>query len=141
MLTAREITETLKTKFDKQIIKAEEKVSNQLFVRVAPDALIPVICFLNKTFSPRFLVNAATDVVQQSGKYVVSYMFSFDREKIFLCIQVAIDAAKPDIDSITPIIAGANWSERETRDLVGINPRNHPDPRRLGLADDWPEGD
>jgi len=140
MLTTREIIETLKTKFNKQILKAEEKVSDQVFVRVVPDALIPVICFLNKTLSPRFLINSATDMVRQDGKYIVSYIFSFDSEKIFLCIQVAVDAAEPGIDSITPIIAGANWSERETRDLLGINLRNHPDPRRLVLADDWPEG-
>lgn len=140
MLTSREIIETLKTRFNKQIIRAEEKVSNQVFVRVVPDALIPVICFLNQTGSPRFLINAGTDLVQQDGKYMVSYIFSFDTEKVFLCIQVAVDAADPSIDSITPIIAGANWSERETRDLLGINLRNHPDPRRLVLADDWPQG-
>jgi len=140
MLTAKQIIETLRTRFDKQILGAEEKVSNQVFVRVVPDALIPVICFLNQCFSPRFLINAGTDVVQQDGKYVVSYIFSFDSEKIFLCIQVGLDSADPDIESITPIIAGANWSERETRDLVGISAKNHPDPRRLILADDWPEG-
>jgi len=140
MLTGREIVKTLKTKFDKHILEAEEKVSNQVFVRIVPDALIPVICFLNQTLSPRFLINAATDMVREDGKYVVSYIFSLDTEKIFLCIQMAVNAADPAIDSITPIIAGANWSERETRDLVGINLRNHPDPRRLVLADDWPDG-
>ena len=139
MLTSKEIIETLKTRFDKQILKAQEPVSNQVFVTIVPDALIPVICFLNQMLSPRFLINAATDRREQDGKYTVSYIFSFDREKIFLCIQVAVDAAKPDIDSITPIIAGANWSERETRDLVGINLKGHPDPRRLVLADDWPK--
>ena len=140
MFTGTQIIETLKTRFDNQIVKAVEQVPNQVFVKVVPDALIPVIRFLNETYSPRFLINAATDVVQQDGEYMVSYIFSFDSEKIFLCIQVAVDAADPSIDSITPIIAGANWSERETRDLFGINLRNHPDPRRLVLADDWPEG-
>ncbi|UCE99355.1 MAG: NADH-quinone oxidoreductase subunit C [Planctomycetota bacterium] len=140
MLTAKEIIETLRTKFNNHIIKADEKVSNQVFVRVVPDTLVPLIRFLSKTLSPRFLINAGTDLVRQDGKYLVSYIFSFDSDKIFLCIEVAVDAAAPDIDSITPIIAGANWSERETRDLLGINLRNHPDPRRLVLADDWPQG-
>ncbi|MFB0524857.1 MAG: NADH-quinone oxidoreductase subunit C, partial [Phycisphaerae bacterium] len=138
MLTSREIIETLGTKFGKQILKAEEKVSNQVFVTIVPDALVPVVCFLNQALSSRFLINAATDRREQDGKYMVSYIFSFDREKIFLCIQVAVDSTDPNIGSITPIIAGANWSERETRDLVGINLRGHPDPRRLVLADDWP---
>jgi len=139
MLTSREIIETLGTKFGKQILKAEEKVSNQVFVTIVPDALVPVVCFLNQALSSRFLINAATDRREQDGKYMVSYIFSFDREKIFLCIQVAVDSTDPNIGSITPIIAGANWSERETRDLVGINLRGHPDPRRLVLADDWPQ--
>jgi Ni,Fe-hydrogenase III large subunit/Ni,Fe-hydrogenase III component G len=140
MFTGTQIIETLKSQFDNQIVKAAEQVPNQVFVKIVPEALIPVIRFLNETYSPRFLINAATDVVQQDGEYMVSYIFSFDSEKIFLCIQVAVDAAEPSIDSITPIIAGANWSERESRDLVGINLRNHPDPRRLVLADDWPDG-
>ena len=139
MLTSREIIETLGTKFGKQILKAEEKVSNQVFVTIVPDALMPVVCFLNQALSARFLINAATDRREQDGRYTVSYIFSFDREKIFLCIQVAVDSTDPNIGSITPIIAGANWSERETRDLVGINLRGHPDPRRLVLADDWPQ--
>jgi len=140
MLTSTEIIQTLKTRFNGQILKAEEKVSNQVFVTIVPDALIPVVCFLNQILSPRFLINSGTDVVQKNNKYVVSYIFSFDSERIFLCIQAALDSADPNIDSITPIIAGANWSERETRDLLGIKLKNHPDPRRLVLADDWPEG-
>jgi len=140
MLTSREIIETLGTKFGKQILKAEEKISNQVFVTIVPDALVPVVCFLNQALSSRFLINAATDRREQDGKYMVSYIFSFDSEKMFLCIQVAVDSKDPTIDSITPIIAGANWSERETRDLVGVNLRDHPDLRRLILADDWPEG-
>jgi len=140
MLTSKGIIETLKTKFGKQVLKAEEKVSNQVFVTITSDALVPVVSYLKQVLSSRFLINAATDAVQHDGKYLVFYIFSFDREKIFLCIQVAVDSTEPQIDSITPIIAGANWSERETRDLVGIDLRNHPDPRRLILADDWPEG-
>ncbi|MHC5035633.1 MAG: NADH-quinone oxidoreductase subunit C [Planctomycetota bacterium] len=30
--------------------------------------------------------------------------------------------------------------EREMNDLLGIVFEGHPDPRRLILADDWPEG-
>jgi hypothetical protein len=43
------------------------------------------------------------------------------------------------VDSITPIIPGANWAERETQDLLGIKFNGHVDPRRLALPDDWPE--
>ncbi len=46
----------------------------------------------------------------------------------------------PEIDSVAQLFPGANFIEREMYDLLGIRFRNHPDPRRLILADDWPEG-
>jgi Ni,Fe-hydrogenase III large subunit len=50
-----------------------------------------------------------------------------------------VEPTDPRIDSITPIIPGANWSEREVRDMIGVEPVGHPDPRRLVLPDDWPQ--
>jgi hypothetical protein len=46
----------------------------------------------------------------------------------------------PSIPSITEMIPGAGWAEREVFDLIGIAAEGHPDPRRLVLPDDWPEG-
>jgi len=33
-----------------------------------------------------------------------------------------------------------NWIEREMRELLGITFEGHPDPRRLLLPDNWPDG-
>jgi Ni,Fe-hydrogenase III large subunit/Ni,Fe-hydrogenase III component G len=42
--------------------------------------------------------------------------------------------------SITPLVPAAHWDEREARDLLGIVPQGHPDPRRLVLHERWPRG-
>ena len=42
--------------------------------------------------------------------------------------------------SITPVVPAAHWDEREARDLLGIVPLGHPDPRRLVLHERWPRG-
>ncbi len=42
--------------------------------------------------------------------------------------------------SITPLVPAAHWDEREMRDLFGIVPIGHPDPRRLVLHERWPRG-
>ncbi len=42
--------------------------------------------------------------------------------------------------SITPLVPAAHWDEREARDLFGIVPVGHPDPRRLVLHERWPRG-
>lgn len=42
-----------------------------------------------------------------------------------------------EVDSVTSLWRGADWHERETWDLVGIKFRNHPDLRRILLAEGW----
>ena len=41
------------------------------------------------------------------------------------------------IDSLVPVWPGANWLERETYDLYGIDFRKHPDLRRIYLYDEF----
>jgi NADH-quinone oxidoreductase subunit C len=36
-----------------------------------------------------------------------------------------------------PLWSGANWNERETYDLLGIDFPGHSDLRRIMLSDDW----
>jgi Ni,Fe-hydrogenase III component G len=50
------------------------------------------------------------------------------------------DREKPAIESITPFLPAAEWIEREIHDILGIDFKNHPNLKRLILADDWPEG-
>jgi hypothetical protein len=38
------------------------------------------------------------------------------------------------------VLPAAHWDEREARDLFGVVPLAHPDPRRLVLPDTWPDG-
>ena len=43
----------------------------------------------------------------------------------------------PEVTSVAHLWRTADWHERETFDLVGVRFTNHPDPRRLLMADDW----
>jgi NADH-quinone oxidoreductase subunit C len=44
---------------------------------------------------------------------------------------------QPAVPSVADLWPAANWHEREAFDLLGIQFTNHPDPRRILLADDW----
>ncbi len=55
-------------------------------------------------------------------------------------IKVAIPKDDPKVPSIVDILAGANMFEREANDLMGIFPEGHPNPGRIILDYDWPEG-
>lgn len=43
----------------------------------------------------------------------------------------------PELESAAMVWRAADWHERETFDLIGVNFLNHPDPRRILLPDDW----
>jgi len=64
-------------------------------------------------------------------RFVVVYHFFSLPHKHRLRLQVPVDEAEADVDSLTPLWASANWLEREAWDMFGVTFRGHPDLRRL----------
>ena len=102
-------------------------------VRIATEVVV-------RELEARFLISVGTDVRPLDGGFSILHLFSLDRDGLFLALECLVPEWEESIDSITSIIPGADWSEREFRDSVGVEARGHPDPRRLVLPDDWPEG-
>ena len=48
--------------------------------------------------------------------------------------------AEPSYPSIAAKYPVANWFEREVMDFFGLVPEGHPNPTRVALHDDWPDG-
>jgi NADH-quinone oxidoreductase subunit C/D len=46
-------------------------------------------------------------------------------------LHVPLDAAAPEVESVTPLWASADWAEREAYDLFGFRFKGHPDLRRI----------
>jgi NADH-quinone oxidoreductase subunit C len=72
-------------------------------------------------------------------------LMSFDHGHIF-CVKVFVPRDKPVVPSVAGVWRAADWHERETYDLLGINFTGHPDavtdeagthPRRILLPEDW----
>ena len=51
--------------------------------------------------------------------------------------QVRIDGENPEVPTLCDVWQVANWQEREVYDFFGIRFRNHPDLRRVLLAEDF----
>jgi formate hydrogenlyase subunit 5 len=56
-------------------------------------------------------------------------------------VTISTEVPKEDakIKSITDLIPGSNFHEREVADLFGVTFEGHPNPKRLILAEDWPK--
>ncbi len=66
----------------------------------------------------------------ESRFQVVYHLYSMPRGKrVRLVVPLAGD--DPEVDSLVPLYAAANWGEREAYDMYGIRFRGHPDLRRI----------
>lgn len=134
------IKKTLQEKFGKQILEVKEPLKGKIYLSIPKKAIVKFSEYIFNELKGRFVISIGTDTRSISNDYTITYIFSLDKEKTFVSLQAHVKNNDLAIDSITPIIPGANWAEREVQDMVGVHPKGHPDPRRILLADDWPDG-
>ena len=82
----------------------------------------------------------ASDERETSGRLLLHHVWSLPRHGTFLHISAPVDPASPSYPSIAAKYPVANWFEREVMDFFGLTPEGHPNPARVALHDDWPEG-
>jgi Ni,Fe-hydrogenase III large subunit/Ni,Fe-hydrogenase III component G len=140
-MTSQELMDRLKQRFGEAIASAREPAPGAVYLGIAPQAVGPIADCVSNEMGARFLITTGTDERPlPEGGFRVSHIFSFDQDKLFCILQTRVNGDDPEVDAITPKVRGAMWAERELFDVVGVKSRNHPDPRRLLLADDWPAG-
>ncbi len=140
MPTLESIKNRLNEKYKKDIAGSETLYGDtQLFLDIRKDVVRP-ICNDIISEGGRYLVSVGHDDGDRSGTLGLIHTFSFDADHFKVMVKTAAPADNPVFDSITPDIPNAGWSEREYIDLLGMKFTGHPKPKRLILADDWPEG-
>jgi Ni,Fe-hydrogenase III large subunit/Ni,Fe-hydrogenase III component G len=130
----------MRGKFGDGLRAAEEPVPGALYLTVDKELIRPASRYLQDELGARFVISAGIDRLATEGCLSVTHIFSRDKEKQFVCLRADVSENGAEVDAITPDVAAASWSEREFQDLVGVRAQGHPDPRRLVLPDDWPEG-
>ncbi|MEK7862192.1 MAG: NADH-quinone oxidoreductase subunit C [Chloroflexota bacterium] len=87
----------------------------------------------------RLVVMTGTDERERGRGYGLYFVFALPSCEL-VSIEAQVDPARPVYPSVTRAVPAAHWYEREVKDLLGVEPEGHPDPRRLVLHDDWPRG-
>ena len=121
-----------------KLTKIEEPINNRIYLYCEGQNAYAVNKFLFEEVPLRFVIATGID---SDDCFEIVYHYSYDETGCVVNLKAFIrDRENPKIESIAPFLPGAQWIEREMHDLLGIEFKNHPDMRRLILADDWPEG-
>ncbi len=74
-------------------------------------------------------------VATERFEVVANYLSHIRNRRIrVIC---AVPESDPKVPSLTSVYPGANFPERETYDLFGIEAEGHPDMTRILMPDDW----
>ena len=121
-----------------KLIDIEQMMDSRIYLLCEAENSFAVNKFLFEELALRFVIVTGID---SEDCFEILYHFSNDETGCVITVKAFIrDRENPSIDSITPFIPGAEWIEREIHDILGIEIKNHPNMKRLVLADDWPEG-
>ena len=127
----------LQAKFP-EIMKSEIINEKRLMVHI-PRKLLPEITdYWFNDLQYRYIIVSAMD--SKEG-YEMIYHYSDDKTGWIMSLNVLLPHDKPEIESMTPIVYGIEWIEREIMDILGIKFLNHPKPERFLFAENWPEGE
>ena len=137
-MSVEDVIKELKEKFKGKILQWEEKFSKRYYITISKDDLLEIVEFVFAKQKARFIIESGIDTPQGIE---ILYHFSFDKLNKIVTFKVLIPKEKCEVESISILILGASWIEREITELLGVEFLHHPDPGRLLLADDWPSGD
>ena len=121
-----------------QLIGIERTAENRVYLLCESENVYSICLFLFDELGLRFVISTGVDA---EHCFEVLHHFSNDESGCMVTVKAFIrDRETPTIESIAPLVTGAEWIEREMHDILGIDFANHPNLQRLILTDDWPEG-
>jgi Ni,Fe-hydrogenase III component G len=121
-----------------KLIDVKKPLDDRIFLLCEAENAYAVNKFLFEEVGLRFVIETGID---SDNYFEVLYHYAYDQLGYVITVKAFIrNKEHPAIESIAPFLPGAEWIEREIHDTFGIDFKNHPDMRRLILADDWPEG-
>lgn len=136
-MAEKDITDKVRENLKDKIIFWEEKSPIRHYFTIKKADIAAVAKYLFEKMGARFIIASGVDTPK--GVEIL-YHFSFDREggKV-VTVKALAPKQKCEIESIAPVIPGASFIEREIQELLGVKFLNHPDPRPLLTAEDWPK--
>ncbi len=135
MMDREEAKKRIKDKFGDRV-DIKERSADRVYIYAHNEVWVDLADFIFNRLDGRFDTGVAVD--DRDGVEVMFFM-PFDRDHYFVTIKTFAPKPNPTIDSISNIIPGAKWIEREIYEMYEVKFRNHPDLRPVLRSDTRPE--
>jgi NADH dehydrogenase I D subunit len=132
------IVALVEDRFKEEILDVND-FRGDLAITVRPDRIQEICRTLKEDPATKFdLLSSVTglddlgypDKTRDERFNVVYHMYSIDHGHR-VRVKVPLPESRPEVDTVSSVWKTANWWERETYDMFGINFRHHPDLRRI----------
>ena len=113
---------------------------DELTIKLPKEHIVKVCEFLKKDSDLEFLLCldiTAIDWAKRKNRFTVVYHIYSFKNNFRIRLKADVDESDCAIDTVSSVWKGANWQERETYDMYGINFNNHPDLRRMYMPEDF----
>ena len=144
--TIPRVIEQLREKFGDALLEEAES-ENGVVVIVNKEKSYALLEYLKTELAYSFLVDVTavdnSNLESELMKFdyarfmVVYHLYTYQGETPRLRVKVPVHEKELKIQSVTDLWKGANWLERETYDMFGIDFEGHPDLRRILMPDDF----
>jgi len=126
------ILQALRETFPAETIEAQPVPIGETFVALSPDCIHPAAQVLVERFD---LCHLSTITGQDTGNAIELLYHFWDGQG--LTLRTSLPREEPHVATLTDLIPGATFYEREVSEMLGVTFDGHPDPRPLLLPDDW----
>ena len=140
------VLEKLREKFSDALLDDAE-TQNGISVVVNKENSYALLEYLKTELAYSFLVDVTavdnsqleSELMQYDyARFMVVYqLYTFEGETSRIRVKVPVHEKDLKIQSVTELWKAANWLERETYDMFGIDFEGHPDLRRILMPDDF----
>jgi len=131
------MVDEIKKKLGNKIVKWEEHNSKRHYIEIKKEDLREAAKIFFRDFGFRFCIATGIDNIKNME---VLYHFSDDKTGVIYSLRVFTERDGGKIPTISDIIKGARWIEREIHELLGIDFEGNKELSRLLLDPTWPKG-
>lgn len=138
-MTIQDIRERIEEKYGRQIIQSIVN-GNELHLKAVASGIRELCSWLSRVPDCALISMFAMEEREQSGKFEIHYIFAERQAGILIHLSIETEPSDPSFLSISAKVPAAALYEREIHDLFGLNPLDHPNPKRLVFHGNWPRG-